>query len=105
MYWGVLNCYIQPHGGAIFSLTKEYLFSPSILVVHFIILVFIKASNCVVTKRFNSQVTKGFLLLAQSCCRKVSGKSNITSIIKVNMEQHALARQSQYHCAEQRKPC
>ncbi|XP_059671529.1 von Willebrand factor A domain-containing protein 3B [Gavia stellata] len=33
------------------------------------------------------------------------GKSNITTIIKVNVEQRGLARQPQHHCAERRKPC
>ncbi|XP_054705296.1 von Willebrand factor A domain-containing protein 3B isoform X4 [Grus americana] len=33
------------------------------------------------------------------------GKSNITRIIRVNVEQQGLARQPQHHCAEQRKPC
>lgn len=69
---GVLNCYIQAHGGSVFSLPKEYLFSPSIFILHFIILVLIKASNSAVIERFNSQLTKASLLLAKSRCRKVS---------------------------------
>ncbi|KAM6284868.1 von Willebrand factor A domain-containing protein 3B isoform 2-T2 [Spheniscus humboldti] len=51
---------------------EEYLFSPSIFILHFIILVLIKASNSAVVEHFNSQLTKASLLLAQSCCRKVS---------------------------------
>ncbi|XP_009470911.1 PREDICTED: von Willebrand factor A domain-containing protein 3B [Nipponia nippon] len=33
------------------------------------------------------------------------GKSNVTRIIRVNMEQQGLARQPQHRCPEQRKPC